>query len=86
MARIEIYTTMLCPYCMMAKRLLQEKGVSFVEHNVTMNTPARTKMAARAGGRTSVPQIFVGDTHIGGCDDLLALDRSGGLNKMLTAA
>jgi len=86
MAKVEIYTSMLCPYCTMAKRLLQEKGVAFVEHNVTMNRLARSKMAARAGGRTSVPQVFVGETHIGGCDDLHALDRAGGLDKMLAPA
>jgi len=86
MAKVEIYTSMLCPYCTMAKRLLQEKGVAFVEHNVTMNGAARSKMATRAGGRTSVPQIFFGETHIGGCDDLHALERTGGLDKMLAPA
>ena len=86
MVKIEIYTTLLCPFCTMAKRLLRDKGVAFVEHNVTMNGSARSKMATRAGGRTSVPQIFVGGAHIGGCDDLHALDRAGGLDKILAPA
>lgn len=86
MAKVEIYTAMLCPYCTAAKRLLQGKGVDFVEHNVTMNRSGREKMAARAGGRTSVPQIFIGDAHIGGCDDLYALDKAGGLDTILAPA
>lgn len=86
MTKVEIYTTMRCPYCTAAKRLLQGKAVAYVEHDVTENRPARAQMAARAGGRTSVPQIFVGDTHVGGCDDLHALERAGGLDKMLAPA
>lgn len=83
MANIKIYTSMWCPYCTMAKRLLQEKGAEFEEIDVTMNAPARAAMTELAGGRTSVPQIFINDTHIGGCDDLHALDAAGGLDPLL---
>ncbi|VAW15467.1 hypothetical protein MNBD_ALPHA09-1306 [hydrothermal vent metagenome] len=86
MSKVEIYTTMRCPYCTAAKRLLQGKAVAYIEHDVTVNLSARAQMTARAGGRTSVPQIFVGDTHVGGFDDLNTLERAGGLDKMLTPA
>ena len=85
MPKIEIYTTMLCPFCHAAKRLLQSKGASFLEKNVTMNPVARAKMTARANGQSTVPQIFIEDRHIGGCDELYALDSRGGLDPLLTA-
>lgn len=86
MADVEIYTTGLCPYCIAAKRLLKAKGVGFVEHNVTMDRAGRAAMTRRAGGRTSVPQIFIGETHVGGCDELYALERTGDLNALLEPA
>jgi glutaredoxin 3 len=84
MASIEVYTTPYCPYCIAAKELLRRKGVDFVEINVAGDRDLRTRMVERAGGRVTVPQIFVGDTHVGGCDDLYALDDSGGLDPLLT--
>lgn len=83
MPNIKIYTSMWCPYCTMAKRLLKSKGAEFQEIDVTMNAPERARMTELAGGRTSVPQIFIGDTHVGGCDDLHALDAEGKLDQML---
>lgn len=84
MAKIEIYTTLLCPFCVAAKQLLRRKGARFSETNVTMNPVARARMAKRAGGRHSVPQIFIEGRHIGGCDELYALDGSGGLDPLLS--
>ena len=83
MQAVTIYTTAWCPYCSAAKSLLAEKGVSFQEIDVERAQGARATMVQRAGGRTSVPQIFVGDTHVGGCDDLYALDRAGKLAPLL---
>jgi glutaredoxin 3 len=83
MARIEIYTTFLCGFCHAAKRLLAEKGAEFEEIDVTMDPQARTAMAARAGGRTTVPQIFIDGRHVGGCEELYALDGAGRLDDML---
>ncbi len=83
MAEIKIYTSMWCPYCTMAKRLLKTKGAAFDETDVTMNAPARAKMTELAGGRTSVPQIFINGEHIGGCDELHALDAEGKLDPLL---
>lgn len=85
MARVEIYTTPLCGYCHAAKRLLRQKGVDFVEHDLAAAPELRAEMLRRSGGRRTVPQIFVGDRHIGGCDDLHALDRDGGLDPLLAA-
>lgn len=85
MAEVTIYTTMLCPYCHRAKDLLGRKGVAFNEINVGMDADKRNEMIQRAGGRTSVPQIFIDGTHVGGCDDLHALDRAGKLDPMLAA-
>jgi glutaredoxin 3 len=85
MARIEIYTTPTCPYCIAAKRLLDQKGAAFEEIDVAGDPAGRSAMSARAGGRTTVPQIFIDDRHIGGCDDLYALDRKGGLDPLLAA-
>jgi glutaredoxin 3 len=83
MARIEIYTTPTCPYCIAAKKLLAQKGAAFEEISVASDPEARAAMTARAGGRSTVPQIFIDDAHIGGCDDLYALDGKGGLDPLL---
>lgn len=82
MKPVEIYTTRTCPYCIAAKSLLQKKGVAYSEIDVGGNPALRTAMTQRTG-RTSVPQIFIGGTHVGGCDDLHALDHAGKLNAML---
>ncbi|TDQ84189.1 glutaredoxin 3 [Dongia mobilis] len=86
MAKVEIYTTMLCGYCYRAKKLLEERGVSYREIDVMTDGKLREEMRARAGGRSTVPQIFIDDRHIGGCDDLYALDRAGKLMPLLTAS
>jgi glutaredoxin 3 len=83
MARITIYTTAFCPYCFMAKRLLTEKGASFQEIDVTGDRAARAELRDKAGGRTTVPQIWIGDLHIGGASELHALDRDGKLDALL---
>ena len=83
MAKIEIYTKMMCPYCTRAKRLFGDKGVAFEEYDITMGGPQRQEMLSRANGRSTVPQIFIDGTHVGGSDDLAALDRSGKLDPML---
>ena len=82
MARVLMYSTAFCPYCVMAKRLLERKGVAFEEIRVDGNDGLRQEMM-RLSGRRTVPQIFVGDTHVGGFDDLSALDRAGGLDPLL---
>ena len=86
MKQITIYTTSACPYCMMAKNLLNKKGAKFDEIDVSQDAEERQRMSARSGGRRTVPQIFIGATHIGGCDDLLALDAKGGLVPLLAAS
>lgn len=83
MAQVEIYTTMICPYCHRAKKLLDAKGVDYTEIDVMTDSKLRTQMRERAGGRTSVPQIFINGQHVGGCDDLYALDRQGQLSPLL---
>lgn len=83
MSQIDIYTQPLCPYCARAKALFVQKGVAFNEINAPRGSEAREEAISRSGGRTTVPQIFIGGRHIGGCDDLLALDRDGGLDKLL---
>ena len=85
MQAVTIYTTAWCPYCSAAKSLLKEKGIAFTEIDVERTAGARLAMTQRAGGRTSVPQIFVGQTHVGGCDDLYALEREGRLDPLLAA-
>ena len=85
MPPVEIYTTRYCPYCGWAKELLVKKNVPFTEIDVS-DREERAKMIARANGRTSVPQIFIGATHVGGCDDLYALDEAGGLDPLLQDA
>ena len=84
--KITIYTTMLCPYCHAAKELLNKKGAAFEEIDVSYNPGLREEMSAKAGGRTSVPQIWIGDAHVGGCDDLYALDGRGGLDPLLAGS
>jgi glutaredoxin 3 len=85
MAQVEIYTADLCPYCARAKRLLVSKGVSYQEIDVTMDASKRASMTQRAGGRRTVPQIFINGQHVGGCDDLHALDAAGKLDPLLAA-
>ncbi|PLL14577.1 glutaredoxin 3 [Tabrizicola sp. TH137] len=80
---VEIYTTPICPYCLAAKRLLTKKGVDFTEIDVSRDPALRDAMTARAHGRRTVPQIFIGGTHVGGCDDLHALEADGKLDPML---
>ena len=83
MTSVEIYTTPTCGFCHMAKRLLSSKGVAFQEISLAQEPDRRAEMVQRANGRRTVPQIFVGETHVGGCDDLMALDRAGGLDALL---
>ena len=83
MADIEIYTSPYCGYCHAAKRLLAQKGVSYTEIDVIAAPDRRPEMMRRAGGRHTVPQIFIDGRHVGGCDDLHALDRAGGLDPLL---
>ena len=85
MAKVEIYTWRTCPFCIRAKQLLDSKGVSYTEHSVDGDEPGRDAMAGRGDGRRSVPQIFIDDRHIGGCDDLHALERAGKLDPLLNA-
>jgi glutaredoxin 3 len=82
-AAIEIYTKSFCPYCWRAKSLLESKGVEFKEISVDWGGADKQTMVQRAGGRTTVPQIFIGDRHVGGCDDLLALEREGRLDPLI---
>ncbi len=85
MPAVKMYTTAVCPYCVRAKQLLQAKGVAQIEEiRVDLNPEERVKMM-EITGRRSVPQIFIGDTHVGGCDDLMALDSQGGLMPLLQA-
>lgn len=85
MARVEIYTKFLCPYCARAKKLLEEKGVDYEENEISMDADKRAEMLQRAQGRTTVPQIFIDGRHIGGSDDLAALNESGELDPLLAA-
>jgi len=83
MPKITIYTTAFCPYCHMAKRLLAQKGASFEEIDVTGDRAARAELRAKAGGRTTVPQIWIGELHVGGSAELAALERDGKLDALL---
>lgn len=85
MAHVEIYTKFLCPYCTRAKSLLQQKGVTFEEYDISMGGPKREEMLSRSNGRITVPQIFIDGWHIGGSDDLAALDRAGQLDPLLAS-
>jgi glutaredoxin 3 len=85
MPAVEIYTTPYCPYCQWAKELLNKKRVTFTEIDVSRDRALRVKMTERANGQTTVPQIFIGATHVGGCDDLYALEDAGKLDPLLAA-
>lgn len=85
LAKVEIYTKGWCPYCVRAKRLLSEREAEVVEHSVDFGGDMKSEMIQRAGGRTTVPQIFIDGRHVGGCDDLFELERSGRLADMLAA-
>jgi glutaredoxin 3 len=86
MTAVEIYTIQYCPYCQEAKELLSRKGVAFYEIDASGNRDIRKQMTERANGRSTFPQIFVGQTHVGGCDDLYALDEAGKLDPLLAQA
>ena len=86
MNRIDIYTTAMCPYCVSAKQFLARKGLDFREVRVDLEADRRQEMLARSGGRRSVPQIFINDSHVGGFDDLVAADRSGHLRELTEPA
>jgi glutaredoxin 3 len=86
MPKVEIYSSQFCGYCARAKRLLSQKGVDYVDYDVIEDPDKRTEMTARAQGRTSVPQIFIDGQHVGGSDDLYALDRAGKLDPLLGRA
>ena len=85
MASVVIYTRQFCGYCSAAKKLLETKGVTFEEHDATYAPEVRQEMIKRAHGRNTFPQIFIGERHIGGCDDLHALERAGELDALLAA-
>ena len=85
MPTVEIYTKTTCPYCWRAKHLLTEKGVAYTEIVVDFGGPEKQVMIQRANGRMTVPQIFIGERHVGGCDDLIALDRAGKLDALFAA-
>ena len=86
MTQVTIYTKPFCPYCVRAVSLLEQKGVAFTEVEAAFDPDKRQEMIQRSGGRATFPQIFVGDQHIGGCDDMMALERSGRLDPLLKAA
>ncbi|PJB73387.1 MAG: glutaredoxin 3 [Alphaproteobacteria bacterium CG_4_9_14_3_um_filter_47_13] len=83
MEKVEIYTWESCPFCLRAKKLLKSKGVNFTEYKIDGDETERDRMAQRAGGKRTVPQIFIDDIHIGGCDDLYALEKEGRLEALL---
>ncbi len=85
-ARIEIYTTPYCPFCIDAKALLKQKAVTFTEIDISVQRDRRAEMIQRANGRMTVPQIFIGKTHVGGCDDLYEMDSAGKLDPLLKEA
>ena len=85
MPTVEIYTWRACPFCIRAKALLDRKGVTYTEYAIDCDQAARQAMSEKAGGRTSVPQTFIDGQHVGGCDDLYALERSGQLDALLGA-
>jgi glutaredoxin 3 len=84
MAKVEIYSTGSCPYCVRARNLLERKGVPYIEYRVDLTPELRPEMEKRANGGNSVPQIFIDDRHIGGCDDMHALDSDGRLDPLLS--
>ena len=86
MARVELYVKTFCPYCIRAQHLLDSKGADYQTYVIGFDGPKRDEMIQRSGGRTTVPQIFIDDRHIGGCDDLMRLEREGRLDALLTVA
>ncbi|MGN6549075.1 MAG: glutaredoxin 3 [Pararhizobium sp.] len=86
MSKVTIYTRQFCGFCSAAKSLLERKGVDYVEHDATYSKELRQEMIQRANGRSTFPQIFIGDRHVGGCDDLQALERQGRLDALLEEA
>lgn len=86
MQKITVYSTPVCPYCVRAKNLLKSKGYAFEEIDVSQDSALREAMTEKAGGRRTVPQIFIGNTHVGGFDDLSALDRQGRLSPLVESA
>jgi len=86
MSRVKMYTTEVCPYCVRAKALLKQRGVAQIEEVRVDLDPAQRQAMMSLTGRRTVPQIFIGDTHVGGCDDLMALDQRGGLLPLLQQA
>jgi glutaredoxin 3 len=86
MAEVTIYTRMMCGYCMAAKRLLDRKGVAYIERDASFSPELRQEMIQRANGRSTFPQIFIGDIHVGGSDDLHELERQGRLDSLLAQA
>ena len=84
-ANVEVYTWSTCPFCIRAKSLLNKKGVEFTEYCIDGDEAARAKMSERANGRRSLPQIFINDYHVGGCDDIHALESQGKLDELLAA-
>lgn len=85
MSKVEMYTKATCPYCIRAKALLEKKGVDIIDIPASGNEEKRAEMRERSGGRNTFPQIFINGKHIGGCDDLHALDAQGGLDPLLTS-
>ncbi|MDZ7824534.1 MAG: glutaredoxin 3 [Ahrensia sp.] len=85
MANVTIYTRKLCGFCSAAKALLSKKGVAFTEHDATFDPALKKEMIAKSNGGATFPQIFIGDKHIGGCDDMMALERAGKLDALLKA-
>jgi len=85
MPKVEIYTKAFCPYCSRAKALLETKGAAYEEYDISMGGPKRAEMLQRSNGGYTVPQIFIDGRHVGGCDDIFALDRSGRLDPLLAA-
>jgi glutaredoxin 3 len=85
MQKVELYTKGHCPYCRRTKALLGQKGVTFTDFEIDVNPELRPGMIERANGRTTVPQIFIGETHVGGCDELFALESAGKLDALLAA-
>lgn len=86
MALVEVYARPMCGFCSRAKKLLDQKGVAVAEYDIWAEPGRKEEMVQRAGGRTTVPQIFIGDAHIGGCDELMTLEREGKLDALLEAA
>jgi glutaredoxin 3 len=86
MTTIEIYSGDFCPYCVRAKSLLKKKGLEFTEYNVQKDPERRSEMLERAAGARSIPQVFINDRHVGGCDELYALEKKGELDSWLSAA